>query len=117
MHIKSGAEPKWSREPDMPISTSSFGDERDQKYDEYKRSDQYDQETMEFPGLTDVLAETLLKKLGGGVVEKYKQIEGIGWKALITPIPDGVSVTFDAHDELLEDLLRRFGEMADKALG
>jgi hypothetical protein len=101
----------------MPISPSSFGDERDQKYDEYKRSDQYEQETMTFPGLTPALAEGLLKKLGGGVAEKHQQVEGIGWKALIQPIDGGVSVTFDAHDELLEDLLRRFEEMAEKAIG
>lgn len=101
----------------MPISTSSFGDERDNQYAEYDRADQYTQETMEFPGLTPALAENLLKKLGGGVVEKYKQIEGIGWKAIISPIANGVTVTFDAHDELLDDLLRRFEELAEKASG
>ena len=101
----------------MPISTSSFGDERDDKYSEYERSDQYDQETMDFPGLTAEKAEALLKKLGGGVVEKYKSIEGIGWKATIIPTPAGSQVEFNAHDELLEDLLRRFEEMVEKALG
>ena len=101
----------------MPISTSSFGDERDKQYSEYERAEQYTQETMEFPGLSDAQAEALLKKLGGGVVEKYKQVEGIGWKALINPIANGVAVTFDAHDELLDDLLRRFEELAEKAIG
>ena len=101
----------------MPISTSSFGDERDNKYNEYERTDQYDQETMDFPGLTAEKAEALLKKLGGGVVEKYKTLEGIGWKATILPTTNGVAVEFNAHDELLEDLLRRFEEMVEKALG
>lgn len=101
----------------MPISTSSFGDERDSKYGEYERADLYDQETMEFPGLDAATAESLLKRLGGGVVEKYEQVEGLGWKATIAPAADGVVVTFDAHDELLEDLLRRFEEMVERELG
>jgi hypothetical protein len=98
----------------MPISTSSFGDERDKKYAEYQSADLYDQETMEFPGLDAPTAEALLKKLGGGVVEKYRQLEGIGWTATINPLASGVAVEFKAHDELLEDLLRRFEEMVDK---
>lgn len=101
----------------MPISTASFGDERDKKYSEYERTDQYDQEIMEFPGLSADKAESLLKKLGGGVVEKHQLIEGIGWKATITEMADGVRVEFNAHDELLEDLLRRFEEMVEKTLG
>ena len=101
----------------MPISTASFGDERDKKYGEYARADLYDQETMEFPGLDAATAESLLKRLGGGVVEKHKRIEGMGWKAVINPLEDGVAVEFDAHDELLEDLLRRFEEMVDKVTG
>ena len=100
----------------MPISTSSFGDERDQKYGEYQRADLYDQETLTFPELDAEVAEGLLKKLGGGVVEKYRQIEGLGWKAIIEPQSQGVTVIFDAHDELLEDLLRRFEEMVERAL-
>jgi hypothetical protein len=99
----------------MPISTASFGDERDSKYSEYNRTDLYDQEVVEIAGLDAPTAESLLKKLGGGVVEKYRQLEGMGWKATITPIAGGVSVEFDAHGELLEDLLRRFEEMAEKA--
>ena len=99
----------------MPISTSSFGDERDSKYGEYDRADLYDQETAEFVGLDAPTAEGLLKKLGGGVVEKYRHLEGMGWKATISPINGGVAIEFDAHEELLEDLLRRFEEMADKA--
>ncbi|CAN5781544.1 hypothetical protein BH10CHL1_BH10CHL1_30710 [soil metagenome] len=99
----------------MPISTSSFGDERDNQYSKYERSDQYDQETMDCLGLSPEKTEALLKKLGGGVVEKYKILEGIGWKATIIPVDNGVQVEFNAHDELLEDLLRRFGEMVEKA--
>jgi len=101
----------------MPISTASFGDERDKQYSEYERAEQYDQETMDFPGLSAEKAEALLKKLGGGVVEKHKVVEGIGWKTTILPVNDGVQIEFNAHDELLEDLLRRFEEMVEKALG
>jgi hypothetical protein len=98
----------------MPISTSTFGDERDQQYNAYERPDLYDQEVMAFPGLTPALAETMLKRLGGGVAKKNKVVEGLGWKASIMPLDDGVEITFDAHDELLEDLLRRFEEMAER---
>ena len=101
----------------MPISTSSFGDDRDSKYGEYERSDLYDQETMHFVGLDAATAETLLKRLGGGVAEKHQQVEGLGWKGIIAAADDGVTVTFDAHDELLEDLLRRFEEMVARELG
>ena len=50
----------------MPISTSSFGDERDQTYQEYQSQEQYDEESLDFPGLTPPQAETYLKRLGGG---------------------------------------------------
>lgn len=96
----------------MPISTSSFGDERDSRYNEYQTAEQYEQETMDFPGITPTQAETYLKRLGGGVAEKLKIVEGIGWKAEIASTDVGVTVTFNAHDELLDDLIRRFEEMA-----
>lgn len=98
----------------MPISTSSFGDERDQKYGEYAREDDYDVEEMDFPGLTPAQAETYLKRLGGGVEEKNAAVEGIGWKASIAQTADGVRVTFRAHDELLDDLIRRFEEWVER---
>lgn len=98
----------------MPISTSSFGDERDQRYSEYESADAYTRETMEFPGVSVEQAETYLKRLGGGVEEKGKRIEGIGWQAEINPGGDGVTVTFAAHDELLDDLIRRFEEWVEK---
>ena len=98
----------------MPISTSSFGDERDGRYGEYERADSYTQEVMEFPGVTLEQAETYLKRLGGGVEEKLKRVEGIGWKAEIDAITDGVQVTFSAHDELLDDLIRRFEEWVER---
>ena len=98
----------------MPISTSSFDDDRDDRYQEYTRQDLYDQETLEFPGLNLESAEALLKRLGGGVAEKHKSVEGIGWKAIFTSIDGGVSIEFDAHEELLDDLIRRFEEMADR---
>jgi hypothetical protein len=100
----------------MPISTSSFGDERDNRYSEYESSDQYESESMSFPGLTVPSAETMLKRLGGGVAEKNHIVEGIGWKATIEADADGVTIHFDAHDELLDDLIRRFEEMAARAV-
>jgi hypothetical protein len=98
----------------MPISTSSFGDERDGIYGEYDSGERFDQETLEFPGLSPALAETFLKRLGGGVEEKLRRVEGIGWKATIEPTDTGVAVTFQAHDELLDDLIRRFEEWVDR---
>jgi hypothetical protein len=98
----------------MPISTSSFGDERDSRYSEYTNSELYEQETLAYPELTPAAAETFLKRLGGGVAEKHRSVEGIGWKATITETADGVEVQFDAHDELLDDLIRRFEEMVNR---
>ncbi len=98
----------------MPISTSSFGDERDNQYGDYERSDLYEQESMAFDGITLAQAEDILKRLGGGVAEKHKLLEGIGWRATISKTSGGVEVLFDAHDELLDDLLRRFELMAEK---
>lgn len=99
----------------MPISTSSFGDERDGRYSEYEEEEMYDIETLEFPGVTAAQAETFLKRLGGGVDEKHTRIEGIGWFAVINEIDGGVAVDFHAHDELLDDLIRRFEEWVDRA--
>ena len=98
----------------MPISTSSFGDERDGRYNEYEKADSYTQEVMEFPGVSLQQAETYLKRLGGGVEEKLRRVEGIGWSAEIDSIADGVQVTFSAHDELLDDLIRRFEEWVER---
>lgn len=98
----------------MPISTSSFGDDRDSRYKEYEQSDLYEQETLEFPNLTPESAEGLLKRLGGGVAEKHRAVEGIGWKATIAEADQGIAVTFAAHDELLDDLIRRFEEWANR---
>jgi hypothetical protein len=99
----------------MPISTSSFGDERDNRYSEYTSSEQFERESMEFAGLSVANAENMLKRLGGGVAEKGRVVEGIGWQATIEPTSSGVIVHFDAHDELLDDLIRRFEQMADRA--
>ena len=98
----------------MPISTSSFGDERDSRYSEYASQDEYDLETIAFPGVTPQQAETFLKRLGGGVDEKHRRLEGIGWNADITAVDSGVEITFRAHDELLDDLIRRFEEWVDR---
>jgi hypothetical protein len=100
----------------MPISTSSFDDDRDKRYSEYEQSEQFERETMTFPGLRPADAETLLKRLGGGVAEKLRLVEGIGWRTTISPTEDGVSILFEAHDELLDDLIRRFEEMAGRAV-
>ncbi|MEZ4862446.1 MAG: hypothetical protein R3C14_14120 [Caldilineaceae bacterium] len=100
----------------MPISTSSFGDERDDRYNAYQREEQYEEETLAFEDITVTQAETYLKRLGGGVEEKLKAVEGIGWRAEIAPTDAGVSVTFKAHDELLDDLIRRFEEWVDRGL-
>jgi hypothetical protein len=68
----------------MPISTSSFGDERDAHlYNDYQRADGYERETLAFPGITLAQAEDFLKRLGGGVEEKLRRVEGIGWLAEI----------------------------------
>lgn len=101
----------------MPISTSSFGDERDNRYSEYEQPENYEEETLAFPGLAAETAEALLKRLGGGVAEKLHSVEGIGWQATIETVDGGVSVRFQAHDELLDDLIRRFEEMAENAVG
>jgi hypothetical protein len=100
----------------MPISTSSFGDDRDSRYNEYQSEEEYDEETMKFPDISPAEAEAYLKRLGGGVEEKHKTVEGIGWKATIQPLDKGVAVTFKAHDELLDDLIRRFEEWVDRGL-
>jgi hypothetical protein len=96
----------------MPISTPSFGsdDERDSGI---QNEDLYETESMDFPGLSPAVAEGLLKRLGGGVVGKHELVEGIGWKARIEETSDGVIVHFNAHDELLDDLLRRFEIQAE----
>lgn len=99
----------------MPISTSAFGDERDNRYNEYQSPDLFERETLEFPTIQADVAEALLKRLGGGVAEKHESVEGIGWKATISPLDRGVSILFEAHDELLDDLIRRFEEMAARA--
>lgn len=101
----------------MPISTSSFEDDRDDQYSEYEQDDLFEQEVMEFAGISDEMAEGMLKRLGGGVAEKLKTVEGIGWRADIQSIAGGVEISFNAHDELLDDLIRRFEEMAHKATG
>lgn len=98
----------------MPISTSSFGDDRDGIYSQYERAANYEHESIDYPALTPAQAETFLKRLGGGVEEKNKRVEGIGWSAEIVPVETGVQIIFDAHDELLDDLIRRFEEWVER---
>jgi hypothetical protein len=104
------------KENQKPIRTSSFGDERDSRYSEYESADQFERESMNFARLTAESAENMLKRLGGGVSEKHRVVEGIGWKATIEAEAGGVTIHFDAHDELLDDLIRRFEEMAARAV-
>lgn len=73
-------------------------------------------ETMAFPGISPAQAESILKRLGGGVAEKHRLVEGVGFRAVIDPESDGVSVEFRAHEEILDDLIRRFEDMADREL-
>lgn len=98
----------------MPISTSNM---ENNPSEQFSREDLYEIERLDFPGVSPALAETLLKRLGGGVSDPQKLVEGIGWRATIDPTPEGVSVEFDAHDELLDDLIRRFGQWVDRELG
>ena len=98
----------------MPISSSSM---ENNPSEELSREEMYDQESIAFTGLTPKTAETLLKRLGGGVSESQKLLEGIGWRATILPIDGGVEVEFDAHNELLDDLIRRFEEWVDREVG
>ena len=89
----------------MSLRTAPFDDNREESYET---------ETLEFPGVTIDQAKTYLKRLGGGVDETGRSLDGIGWKAHIAPMDGGVSVTFEAHDELLDDLIRRFEEWTRK---
>lgn len=100
----------------MPAYPSSTGSQPDGQIPESNQQEMYDQETLSFPGISPGEAEALLKRLGGGVAEKHRLVEGVGFRATITPHEDGVSIEFDAHEELLDDLIRRFEDMADKDL-
>lgn len=100
----------------MPISAPSLGDAEDRHDPRFQSDEMYDTESLDFPGLTPAQAETLLKRLGAGVVDKLELVEGIGWKARIQTTSDGVIIHFHAHDELLEDLLRRFEQQAEREL-
>jgi hypothetical protein len=99
----------------MPISTPSFGDQddRDQRF---QSDEMYDVDILHFDGLTPALAEKLLKQLGAGVAEKHELVEGIGWKARIEQVSGGTTVHFHAHNELIDDLLRRFELLAEREL-
>ncbi|MBV7330696.1 hypothetical protein KFU94_21110 [Chloroflexi bacterium TSY] len=50
------------------------------------------------------------------MTETHSLVEGIGWQAHIELIENGVSIDFTAHDELLDDLIRRFENMADSRI-
>ncbi len=99
----------------MPISTPSFGD-NDNHDPRFQSNDMYDVDSLHFPGLTLPIAEKLLKQLGGGVAEKLEMVEGIGWKARMQKTDDGTTVHFHAHDELIDDLMRRFESLVDREL-
>ncbi len=99
----------------MPISTPSFGDQ-DDRDPRFQSDELYDVDVLHFDELTPALAEKLLKQLGGGVAEKYELVEGIGWKARIEPTNGGVTIHFQAHNELIDDLMRRFEILAEREL-
>lgn len=100
----------------MPISAPSLGDDEDRRDPRFQDDELYDSESLAFPQLTPAQAETLLKKLGAGVVEKLELVEGIGWQAHIEVVDQGVLVHFRAHDELIDDLLRRFEQQAERGV-
>lgn len=100
----------------MPISAPSLGDDEDSRDPRFQDDELYDSESLAFPQLTPAQAETLLKKLGAGVVEKLELVEGIGWQAHIEAVDRGVIVHFRAHDELIDDLLRRFEQQAERGV-
>lgn len=77
----------------------------------------YDSDSLPCPGLSPERAEALLRRLGAGVAEKHTRVEGLGWQAEIEPTEDGVVVHFHAHDEILDDLLRRFEQHVDREMG
>jgi len=85
-----------------------------QPMDQPPLEDGFDSETLPFPGISPATAETILKRLGGGVAEKHRAVEGVGFRAYIEEKDGGVMVTFVAHEELLDDLIRRFEDMAAK---
>ena len=90
-----------------PTPTDDSGDDAAQDFD---------RETVAFTGMTPATAESILKRLGGGVSEKHHLVEGVGFRAVITPLGNGVSVEFIAHEELLDDLIRRFEDMASRGV-
>ncbi len=102
----------------MPISTANMGDTGDSNpSEEFAREEMFDTETLDYPGLNQTVAETLLKRLGGGASEETPNLmEGIGWHARITPTDFGVTIEFDAHDELIDDLIRRFEDWVDRTI-
>ena len=98
----------------MPISAPSLGDEEDRRDPRFQDDDLYESESLAFSGLTPGQAEAVLKRLGAGVVEKLALVEGIGWQARIEQVQDGVEIHFRAHDELIDDLLRRCEQQAER---
>jgi hypothetical protein len=100
----------------MPISTPSFGGDQDGRDPRFQSDEMYDVDELYFDGLSAPVAEKLLKQLGGGVVDKHELVEGIGWKARIAPVEGGATIHFHAHDELIDDLMRRFEILAEREL-
>jgi hypothetical protein len=97
----------------MPESSASSDDQSKRRNDESNQAQNYDHETVKYPGMSPSIAEAFLRRLGGGVAEKHRIVEGVGFRAAITPQEDGVSIEFAAHEELLDDLIRRFEDMAN----
>ena len=80
----------------------------------FEEKDDFDRETISYTGVSPAQTELYLKRLGGGVAEKHRRVEGVGFQAAIVENNGGVDVIFYAHEELLDDLIRRFEDMIDK---
>ncbi len=98
----------------MPISTT--GDERDSRYSEYDQEEMFEQRRRlprHDAGPSGDTAQTARRRCGRkGQAPRGRRLA----RLVITPTADGVSVEFDAHDELFDDLVRRFEDMADREL-
>ena len=93
----------------MPISNAN-------PPQELAREEMFDKETLDYPGLDLATARNLLNRLGGGASKDPQVMEGLGWHAHIRPTDFGVTIDFDAHDELLDDLIRRFEDWVDRTI-
>jgi len=101
----------------MPISTANMAESGGSNpSEELSRQEMFDTETLDYPGLNLATARNLFNRLGGGASEDPEVMEGLGWHAHIRPTDFGVTIEFDAHDELLDDLIRRLEDWVDRTI-